>query len=448
MAPSSQPLLPSAMPIRSGRLQSGLSLIELMVALVIGLIFSLAILVVQSSLTKQNVAMSDAMQRDSQTRAALDLITRDLSNAGYFQNGPDLGNQCNLLLSYGTGGGNATVSAPATAASEPSPLPTSSTLSAQVDPNLYTPSNGNTSVVLSMTQATATPKVNPAAGGPVNVIFPGQAPTNPPPNGTNLVLNQLPSGVQPGDVGLLRLTNFRFSQKTVCFQIPLSHITSKSSEQDNSVDSLINSSAYPTFSTPFQTKGYTGFNKALQNAGLLPSGQNLQPTDFYGPGTVTLTDLGPPAQQNLQTVSYWVANQANSGAGQYPTLMRAVINAQTGALIGQPVPVAAGVVSLVALFGVGTPTTGITQYLTGPDVLSQNQIGNVRSVWIALVTRSLQHDVNTTYQSPATIPVTLPTPNNGYGHAFDYHVPASATGYHYSVISSEVAVRNSLWSEQ
>lgn len=444
MATSFQASLRPQQPVPQHRAQRGLSLIELMVALAIGLIFSLAVLMVQSSLTKQNVAMTDAMQRDSQSRAALDLITRDLSNAGFFQNGPSFGSQCNLTLSYGVNGGNATVIAPAIAASEPSPLPTSSTLSAQLDPNLYTPPNGNTSVVLTMTMATSTPQVNTTNGGPVNVIFPGQSPPNAPPNGTNLVLNQLPAGAKQGDIGLLSLKNFRFSNKTVCFQIPLSHIPAQSATQPNSVDSLNNTSLSPPINTPFQTKGYTGFQKALISAGLLSSGQTLQATDFYGQGTVTLTDLGQPSTTNLQTVAYWVANQANSAGGQFPALMQAVINAQ-GTIVGQPVPVAAGVVSLVALFGVGTPASGVTQYLTGKDVQSQNQLGNIRSVWIALVTRSLHPDVNTQYQSPATIPVNLPTPNNAYGHAFDYQVPAGARGYHYSVISTEVAVRNALW---
>lgn len=435
--------LSDAQPSVKRRLQRGLSLVELMVALVIGLIFSLAVLVVQSSLTKQNVVMSDAMQRDSQTRAALDLITRDLSNAGYFQNGPNLDNQCYLTLSYGVNGGNATVVAPAAAASEPSALPTTSTLSAQTDPNLYTPPNGNTSVVLTMTMATSTPQT----GGPVKVIFPGQSPPNAPPNGTTLVLSQIPAGAKAGDTGLLSLQDFRFSNKTVCFQIPLSHIPAQSSTQPYSVDSLNNASLTPPINTPFQTKGYTGFQNALISAGLLPKGGQLGFGDFKGgpAATVTLTDLGSSNQQNLQTVAYWVANQSNSVGGQFPALMRAVINAQTGAIVGQPVAVSAGVVSLIALFGVGTSASGVTQYLTGKDVQAQNQLGNIRSVWIALVSRSLQPDVNTQYQSPATIAVTLPTPNNSYGHAFDYQVPAGARGYHYSVISTEVAVRNALW---
>jgi len=423
--------------------QRGLSLIELMVALVIGLIFSLAVLLVQSSLTKQNVAMSDAMQRDSQTRAALDLMSRDLSNSGYFQSGPIPGsNKCNLILSYGANGGSATLSAPAMAASEPSPLPTTSSVSTSLDPANYTPPGGNTSVLLTMTMAAATPQINPSLGGPVNVVFPGQAAPDTPPAGTNLVLSKLPSGIQAGDSGLLELKNFRFSGKNVCFQIPISHIPAQTATQPASVDSLNNSALTPAVSTPYQTKGYNGFQAALRSAGLLGSGQTLLPTDFYGPGTVQLIDLGRPAQQNLQTVAYWVANQANSAGGQFPALMRAVINPQTGSLVGQPVPVAAGVVSLVALFGVGT--SNVTQYLTGSDVLAQNQIGNIRSVWIALVTRSLHPDINSQYQSPATIAVNLPAPNT-YGHAFDYQVPAGATGYHYSVIATEVAVRNALW---
>lgn len=429
---------------RAAAMQRGLSLIELMVALVIGLIFSLAVLLVQSSLTKQNVAMSDAMQRDSQTRAALDLISKDLSNAGYFQNGPvpPGSNGCTLTLSYAVNGGTATVNAPVMAASEPSPLPTTSSLSASIDPANYTPPGGNTSVLLTMTMSAATPQVNPTQGVPVNVVFPGKGAPGTPPAGTNLVLSQPLAGIQAGDRGLLVLKNFRFSGKTVCFQIPISHVPAQTASQPASIDSLNNGSLNPPINTPFQTQGYNGFQSRLQYAGLLQPGQTLQPTDFYGPGTVQLIDLGRPAQQNLQTVAYWVANQTNSAGGQFPALMRAVINPLTGSLVGQPVPVAAGVVSLVALFGVGAPN--VTQYLTGSDVQAQNQIGNIRSVWIALVTRSLHPDVDPHYRSPPTIAVNLPAPN-AYGHAFDYQVPADARGYHYSVIATEVAVRNALW---
>ena len=67
--------------------QRGLSLVELMIALVIGLIFSLSVLLVQAHLTRENVQMSDVALRDSQARAALDLVTRDLSNAGFMLGG-------------------------------------------------------------------------------------------------------------------------------------------------------------------------------------------------------------------------------------------------------------------------------------------------------------------------------------------------------------------------
>jgi len=108
------------------RQQSGLSLIELMVALVIGLIFAIAVLIVQSKLTQQNLQMTDVMERDTQARAALDLITRSLSNAGFMVGG-GVQSPCAAVLAYNAGLATPVFSQyPVTAATSPwlCPLPT------------------------------------------------------------------------------------------------------------------------------------------------------------------------------------------------------------------------------------------------------------------------------------------------------------------------------------
>ena len=105
------------------RRQSGLSLIELMVALVIGLIFAIAVLIVQSKLTQQNLQMTDVMERDTQARAALDIITSSLSNAGFMVGG-GVQSPCAAVLAYNAGLATPVFSQyPVTAANQPLALP-------------------------------------------------------------------------------------------------------------------------------------------------------------------------------------------------------------------------------------------------------------------------------------------------------------------------------------
>ena len=63
------------------RRQAGFTLVELFVAVLIGLLLTLAVMVIQGQLTRTNMQLSDAGQRNDQARSAIDTLQRDLSNA-------------------------------------------------------------------------------------------------------------------------------------------------------------------------------------------------------------------------------------------------------------------------------------------------------------------------------------------------------------------------------
>ncbi|MGC8508345.1 MAG: PilW family protein [Thiomonas sp.] len=421
--------------------QRGLSLIELMVALVIGLIFAIAVLLVQSSLTKQNVQMSDVMQRDTQTRAALDLISRDLSNAGFMLGGVQ--SRCSVLLAYDSavGGGQPFAQFPVSAASQPLALPTSTTVgtinypSTTPDPTTYGTKQQFTDMLF-FTGATSALQA-PGNGNPTAYVV--QNSTTQAANGQGaLNSSTLPlgsiAGLAVGDSALLRMP---LNGNLVCFRVPIANVGPGTAPSST----YINSNG----STLFPSTAYAAFNSQLVAAGALPPGGSLTNANFV---QSRLSDLGPQNSSNLQTVVYYIGQYANAGGGSYPVLVRAVLNAQTDALVSPPVPVAAGVVSLQALFGVDESNSGnVTNYLTWPAVVSGKYTADVRSVLFALVTKSLQND--TGFTAPASIAV--PSPSQGPGQFTPYTVPTGTGGLpnyshdHFSVIESEFAVRNQLW---
>ena len=424
----------------AARRQRGLSLIELMVALVIGLIFAIAVLIVQSSLTKQNVQMSDVMQRDTQTRAALDLISRDLSNAGYMMGGVEP--RCSVLLAYDSAvGGTPFAQFPVSAASQPLALPTSTAVGSTNYPST-TPNPANYGTKQQFSNMLFFTAANGALQAPGNAnasAYIVQNSTTQAASGQGaLNSSQLPlgstAGLNVGDSALLRMP---LNGQIVCFRVPIANIGPSTAPASTYIDSKSTSL--------FPSTGYAAFNSQLIKAGALPSGGSLTNANFV---QSRLTDLGPQASSNLQTVVYYIGQYANAGGGSYPVLMRAVLNAQTDTLVSPPVPVAAGVVSLQALFGVDeTNSGGVTNYLTWSAVVSGKYTGNVRSVLFALVTKSLQSDMN--YTAPTSI--APPSPSQGPGQFTPYVVPKGTGGQpdyshnHFSVIESEFAVRNQLW---
>ncbi len=421
--------------------QRGFSLVELLVALVAGLIFSISVLLVQAALTRQNVQMSDTLQRDNQARAALDLLTRDISNAGFMLGGAQA--PCDTLLAYDSGMPVSLSSGfsetPVSATAQPTALPTSSASSAAAYPTILPmPGYPTSAQYTDLVQITAaTTALQPASSGTANAYVVRNSTTQSQNGQGALNSSVLPlgstAGISVGDTLLLRMP---LNGKLACFRVPVSDVGPSTSPSSTFIDSK-NTQLFPS-------QAYSAFDSLLVSAGLLPAGGALSNADFT---QSRLTDLGPASAGNLQSVLYYVgqATYANAGNVSFPMLMRVVVNAQNDAVISAS-PVAAGVVSLQVLFGVDESNSGsVDHYLTWADVVAGNYQSAVRSVLFAVVTRTLHPDPK--YTAPASIVIPSPKDNGGAGpDGFtDYAVPGSAANFRYSVLESEVAIRNSLW---
>lgn len=71
-----------------------------MVSVAIGLVLVVAVLYLQLKLTSQNVRTTDTAVRDNEARAAMDVITRDLSGGGFLHGGSN--SSCYTVLHYNT----------------------------------------------------------------------------------------------------------------------------------------------------------------------------------------------------------------------------------------------------------------------------------------------------------------------------------------------------------
>lgn len=426
---------------RSRAAQRGLTLIELMVALVIGLIFSLSVLVVQSSLSRQNMQLSDVIQRDTQDRAALDLLTRDLTNAGFMLGGVQ--SPCAVTLAYDSGLASKQnfFEYPVSAASQPTKLPTTSSLTGSYDADTYPPAgSANVTQMVVIDSATGA-LLAPGNGSPTTFVV--QNSTTQAASGQGALKSSvLPlsttTGINPGDTALLRLP---LNGKLVCFRVPIANVgpggTPSSTYVDSKSTQLFPSNAYAD----------SGFEQQLVDAGILPPGGQLTNANLI---QSRLTDLGAAATSEQQAVVYYVAAFGNTASGSsgstLPMLMRATINAANDQLIGPPNPVAAGVVSLQALFGVDETGAGkVTNYLSWNDVVGGGYTGGVRSVLFAIVTRTLHGEP----KNPKVASVAVASPSDAGGPGpdkFAAYTPTAAEQHdRYSVIESEVAIRNQLW---
>lgn len=417
----------------------GFTLIELLVTLVIAVIFGLAVLIIQGRMARQNMQMSDVGQRDSQLRAALDVLTRDLSNAGFLLGGTQA--PCATTLSYNSAltpavGTQYAVSALAQTAGAQLPA-TGALAGTPMDPAQYALVGGvNTSQMILMSVSTGALQAPSAGTAPAAYSVQNAAATAIPGQGAVdagvLPLNTT-AGLAAGDVGLLRVA---LNQQLVCFRMPITAVTAVGSPQISAAGS------------PLLPSGFSVFNTRLQQLGVLPAGQPLTNANFV---RARLVDLGPAAGAGQQTVAYYVARVGNGAGGFVPVLARAVINAGTDTLIGTPTPVAAGVVNLQALFGVDeTNSGGVTNYLSWPRVLAGNWAPNVRSVLFAFVTRTMQANADriaggTAAATVASVAVPSPGLNAGDDQFAPYMPQAGEQQNRFAVLTSEIAVRNQIW---
>ena len=140
--------------------QAGFTLIELMVSALIGMLLVLAVLVIQAELSRANMVLSDASQRNDQARSALDLLQHDLGNALYMLGGTTP--RCEATLQY-TGAAAAPVATlqGVTAQPQPAPLPASTAVAdALLKPDAYASGEGGVTNVSDMLAVTLVVRVN------------------------------------------------------------------------------------------------------------------------------------------------------------------------------------------------------------------------------------------------------------------------------------------------
>ena len=419
--------------------QRGLTLIELMIGLTISVILAGVVLITMGYLYRQNIVSGNELATNNEARSALDKLSRDVSSAGFMIGG--MQNSCVMTLSYNSAisvnNSNYNSTYAVTAQDAPGTtlaLPTSPVIT----PAYPAGSNIPTDVLAVNFAQNATQFTN--TGGPQVTL--GQfGTTQGSPGQGALNSTQLPvtstQGMNPGDMALLEVpmsgpaTNNQ--PQLVCLRVPIVNIGPATGQGyayvKSTPSSQMPSNGYADYGTVLSGNGYgTLSNGLLQQAKLL--------------------DIGAPSNSNEETVFYYVDkyNYVNNNAqSSWPVLMRTVVNAATDTVTSGPTPIAAGVVSLQALFGVapaGTkyPSGGVTQYLTWPHVVSQNLTSEVRTVQIALVVRSLHPD--SAYTAPTSISIPNPSPGDSFT---PYPVQPKETHDHFQVYTTEVAIRNLLW---
>lgn len=428
--------------------QTGFTLIELMVTLLIGMLLTLAVLVIQAELSRANMLLADASQRNDQARSALDLLQRDLGNALYMLGGTTP--RCEATLQY-TGAAATPVATlhGVTARPQPAPLPASTAVAdALLKPDAYAGGEGgvtNASHMLTVTLVPSALRAPPTTGvqsTPYKVV--------------HNVVATAPSGQQAVNDGWLPLnsTTGIAAGDSLTLLLPLSGGTAS-----GLACLRFTAGSLGTVSLPPPATGtvaavrmavpgkFADFTQPLRDAGLLAAGQVLTNGQLVG---TKLKNDGPAAGQGaVQTLVYYVARAANGASGSVPVLARATINAD-GTLAAQPAPVAAGVVSLQALFGVDgasaatPPTGGVTHYRTWQQVTASQLTGRVRTVLYAVVARTLQAH----RQNPEVTQVDIPSPQLAAGDpVFTAFRPRTDDEKRdrYTVHTAEVALRNQIW---
>lgn len=403
--------------------QGGFTLVELMVALLLSLLLAVAILKMQSKIASQSVRMSDTGTRDTQARAAMDLITRDLSSAGFLMGASQY--YCDALFTYNTSGGGFFVHHPVDAL----PAVSGSTMTFAPTLTLNYPSGAApliASDVLMMTMATDSTQFNDATN-------PTQ--TGSPTSGVNpLATGQLPlvstTGLTAGDAAIVsvRLANATLGMKA-CLRVPVSTVTGTGIT--SSMGPIMPPGTYNDFVAPVAA---AGFPAALTNGPLFSS---------------NTTDIGNNTSPSPTSTQVFNVYYVDNGSG-YPVLMRAqysLADDKPTLLVPAPQPIAAGVVALRVSFGVDTAFNNtVGTYESAAQVTANNHWGLVRSVRVGLVTRTINDDPNADYTSanaaaPAASSITIGPALKPWFPAFN--VPVSS--HRYVVNTTEIAYRDWLW---
>ncbi len=396
------------------RASAGFTLVELLVALLLSLILAVAILKVQTKMASQSMRVADTGTRDTQTRAAMDLITRDLTGAGFlFGNGR---HNCDAIVTYNSTGTSYFAHHPVDSlvAVNNTTMTFAPTLKLNY-PSGAAATAGTASDVLLMVNTTASTSFN--SNAPIKTT-------------TTSLANPLSTGIVPmnGSAGLVlkdaAIMQLPLSGANPCIRVPVDAFTL------NTLTSLSGGTIMPTGS-------YAGFVSPLTSAGFATL-TNVSIFNSY------VTDIGSAATSTQVVTAYYI-----DGSGPFPVLMRAQYSLADDSAISPPQPIAAGIVALRVSYGVDPGNTGsVTAYEEAATVTTSNHWGAIRSVRVALVTRTINDDPNSDYTlsstvAPSTtsipIPVSAPT-------AWFAAIKVPASKHRYTVNTTEVAYRDWLWN--
>ncbi len=377
----------------------GFTLVEMMVSITIGLFIGLVVLEAQAQLFKQSAYLNDLTVRQNEVRTGLDLLTRDVASAGFGQSWGVT--QCDITLSYANGQAQAFPAISSVSASSATTVPLTSRALGYPSAASAIP----TEMVL-INESTAIPQQN--LGQSFRVTQFGTTQSSSGQGAANSTQLPLPLAAQ-GDTSL-QVNNevqvrVQIGALHVCYLVPVSKLTT-------------NAKAMYLYSkgVGMPSNGYSGFDPTLASLGV---SSGVTDTELLN---ANVTDLGAPSNVDVLTV-YYVGL-----VDQIPALWRVHVNEQSGAVIDAQ-PVALGVVSLQTRYVVG----GTAE--TWAQVVAAGQQDQVQAVQFALVSRTLHPDYG--YTAPSQITV------SGYSN---YPVPASDTHYHYSVVSSQITLRNLVWN--
>lgn len=408
----------------------GFTLVEMLVALAVAGILSIAILAAMGFGSAQDTSNGQIMQRNDNARAILAMITKDVQSAGFLSQATQ--SSCALSLAYDSQATpNYIPQAPVWVSSQASnqSLPLATTAPA------YPPSgvSPNIAQALYLREAPSGSAFFKQTSVPIYVVQFGTTQSS---SGSGSVSStQLPvstlqlnttQGIQPGDMLQVQVP---MNGGNVCFRAPVCSIGSTSGGGTANVDSK----SCTMGSQYMPSNGYQDYAAQVPSAyGSLTNSNMMH---------ATLVDMGQ-GTGTINIIQYWISQQSPNTE---PVLMRTVFNALTDTLI-QSQAVAPGVESLQLLFGTvansATPGTVAPIWKTWGDVAPTD---TVVAVDVALVIRTLQNDP--TYAAPATIMVPQPAPGLTAPDAF---LPVTPQPWerqrHYQVLTEMIAMRNTLWN--
>lgn len=414
--PSRPPLTPR--PRLQRHRAAGVTLIELLVAMLISLVLAVAVMLVQRSLTMQKTRTADIGLRDNEARAALDLMAHDASSAGFLFGGSHI--PCDALYTYNPITGHyKRLPVDAIAAAENLVMPFAPSLKL----NYPNASSASPSAVLVVTGATDSTDFG-------NAKSPTRAAVNLPGVYSPLNTGRLPVVSVAGlTAGHMAVVNVPDGTKHACMRVPLTAVGLVGGTLEvSSAGGLMPGTFYAGFGAQMAPPAFTG---PLSDAQMLAG--------------ATVTDLGDPAAASPRHTA--TAFYIDNNAGSWPMLMRATYSMLNDTVLaGSPEPIAAGVISLQVLFGVDPARTGqVTDYMTGAQVKAAG-IQEIRSVRIALVNRTLFADPDLTTPAENPYPIVQKLLPNQSASFAKVAIPAGFEQYRFSQHQVEVAVRNCLWT--